>query len=82
MVEPTDRPVSSDHKHLLLAAEQEPELVDHGLHRVLEVGTHLLKFTHVGKLERQQSWPPTDRQVLAVHTVQFAVLRHSAKNAT
>ena len=69
----------SDHHDLLLTAEEEAELVDHGLHNVLQMGPHRLKLAQIAELVLEQGRPPADGKVLAVHTVVLAQLSHSEK---
>lgn len=68
----------SDHDDDVLVAEEERVLVDHRLDDVLEVRPHRLEPAEIVELDRQECGPPADRQVLAVHAVQLAVLRDSA----
>jgi hypothetical protein len=67
----------SDHHDIFLTTEKEPELVDHGLHNVLEVRPHGLEFAQIAKLVLQQGWPPADGKVLAVHAIVLAELGYS-----
>lgn len=69
---------TSNHDKRLLAAEQERILVDHRLHNVLQIRPQLLKVHHIGEMDWNQCGPPANGQVLAVHAVQLAVLRHTA----
>lgn len=71
----------SDHNECLLTAEQERILIDHCLHNVFQVGTHRFEAQHVGELDGEESWPPADRKVLAVHAVELGILRHSVEEA-
>ena len=67
----------SYHDIVLLALEQERKLVDHGLNYVFNVWPLWFKSSDIVKLQGvQESWPPTDRQVLTVHWIQFAILRN------
>lgn len=70
---------SSDHENLVLITVQQLKLVYHHLHRLLEMRPHALKHHHVVKFEGQQSGPPADGQIFAVHTVKAAVLGDPVK---
>ena len=68
-----------DHHDLLLAAEEEPELVDHHLDDVFQVRPHGLELAEVAELVLKQGGPPADGQVLAVHAIVLAHLSHPEK---
>ncbi len=55
-----------------MSAEEESELVYHGLHDVLEVRPHGLELPEVAELVLQQGRPPADGKVFAVHAVVLA----------
>ena len=62
--------LQSDHDIVLLALEEEGELVYHGLHHVFDVGAVALELHDVRELEGvEESGPPADCQILAVHRV-------------
>lgn len=71
-------PLLSDHHKGLFAAKQKRKLVNHRLDNVLQIRSQLLKVTHVGELDGDQSGPPANRQILTVHAVQLGILRHPA----
>lgn len=65
--------LESDLEDLFLVTVQEAKLVNHGLHRVLEVWAYTFKHAHVVKLEWQQGRPPANGKVLAVHAVEATI---------
>ena len=69
----------SDPGDLLPIAEEEAELVDHGLHNFFEVWPHGLKLAQVSEFVPQKGRPPTNGQVFAVHAVILAPLSHSER---
>lgn len=74
--------LESDLEDLFLVTVQEAKLVNHGLHRVLEVWAYTFKHAHVVKLERQQGRPPANGKVLAVHAVEATIFCNPAKETT
>ena len=79
-VERAERCDILDHDYLIFSEEKKWELIYHGLNRFLKMWTHHLKPHHVGELVGQQCGPPADGQILRVHAVGFAILRHPATN--
>ena len=73
------RTLHSHHHNLLLSTEEESELINHGLHNVLQMRPHGLELAEITELVLQQGGPPTDGQVLAVHAVVLALLSNSGK---
>lgn len=74
--EQRQRSLLSDHYKRFLAAKQERILIDHRLNDVFKVWTHRFESKHVGEFDGKEGRPPADRQIFAVHAVQFRVLGH------